>query len=192
MLRRELGVTDEEVLIGMAGRYHAHKDHGNFIRAAMLVANEHPNVVFALCGRDVTCQNSLLMESIHSAGLDRQVRLLGPRDDVENFFAGIDIAVSSSQTEAFPLSVGEAMATGTPCVVTDVGDSAFLVGETGRVAPARDAYALARSISDLIKCGPIRRQVLGAAARTRIEELFSLTAIVKRYQELYMRVAANC
>jgi glycosyltransferase involved in cell wall biosynthesis len=191
MLRLELGVTDEEVLIGMAGRYHAHKDHGNFIRAAMLVANEHPNVVFALCGRDVTCQNTPLMESIHSAGLGRQVRLLGPRGDVENFFAGIDIAVSSSQTEAFPLAVGEAMATGTPCVVTDVGDSAFLVGETGRVAPARDAYALARAISDLVKRGPTRRQLLGAAARARIDELFSLTAIVERYQDLYMRVAAN-
>jgi glycosyltransferase involved in cell wall biosynthesis len=110
---------------------------------------------------------------------------------MERFFAAADIVVSSSQTEAFPLAVGEAMSTGIPCVVTDVGDSAFAVGETGCAVPARDAFALARAISNLIKAGPMRRQFLGAAARARIEEFFSLRSIVEQYQNLYMRVAAS-
>jgi glycosyltransferase involved in cell wall biosynthesis len=190
-MRLELGVTQEEVIVEMAGRYHPNKDHENFVRAAMLLSNEHPNVVFALCGRDVTWQNSTLTSSIDGAGLRHQVRLLGPRDDMERFFAAADIVVSSSQTEAFPLAVGEAMSTGIPCVVTDVGDSAFAVGETGCAVPARDAFALARAISNLIKAGPMRRQFLGAAARARIEEFFSLRSIVEQYQNLYMRVAAS-
>jgi glycosyltransferase involved in cell wall biosynthesis len=190
-LRLELGVTEENVLIGMAGRFHANKDHENFVRASAILAKKRPDLIFCLCGRDITWQNSRLTSSIDNAGIRRQFRLLGLRSDAERFFAGIDIAVSSSQTEAFPLAVGEAMAAGTPCVVTDVGDSAFLVGDTGRAVPSRNAEALAEAIGNLIEAGSKRRLLLGTAARARIEELFSLTAIVERYQDLYVRVASN-
>ncbi len=190
-IRLELGVKPDEVLIGMAGRFHPNKDPENFLRAAAILASKYSNVVFAQCGRGITWENSTLATSIMAAGLRHRLRLLGPRDDIEKFFAATDILVSPSQTEAFPLAVGEAMATGVPCVVTDVGDSALLVGETGRVVPARDPFALARAVGDLIDAGPVQRHCLGIAARARIEKLFSLASIVERYEDLYTRVVAN-
>ena len=99
--------------------------------------------------------------------------------------AVLDIACSSSWSEGFPNSIGEAMACGVPCVVTCVGDSDYLVGDTGLAVPARNPQALAQAICQLIEAGPAARRQLGAAARRRIESEFSLPAIARRYEELY-------
>jgi glycosyltransferase involved in cell wall biosynthesis len=77
------------------------------------------------------------------------------------------------------------MACGVPCVVTNVGDSAYLVGDTGISVPPRNPEALANAIKQLVTAGPERRQQLGAAARGRIEGNFSLSAVACRYEELY-------
>jgi glycosyltransferase involved in cell wall biosynthesis len=73
------------------------------------------------------------------------------------FFGALDIATSSSLSEAFPMAVGEAMACGTPCVVTDVGDSALIVGDTGKVVPADDPKSLAAAWEQLLGTGPVVR-----------------------------------
>jgi glycosyltransferase involved in cell wall biosynthesis len=96
--------------------------------------------------------------------------------------------LSSSYGEAFPLVIGEAMACGIPCVVTDVGDCGYLVGDTGRVVPSRDPVALARAWDELIDLGPSGRVRLGQAARARIEALFSLPHVVAEYRALYCRL----
>jgi glycosyltransferase involved in cell wall biosynthesis len=70
-------------------------------------------------------------------------------------------------------------------VVTDVGDSAWMVSDTGRVVPSRDPHALASACEELLEIGPAGRQALGAAARSRVTELFSLSSIVARYEALY-------
>src|SRR2546423_1119466 len=128
-LRAELGVPADTLLIGMAARFHPHKGHSNFIQAAARLHKELPAVHFVLCGLDVTPQNSQLVEWIKTAGLSDSCHLLGVRRDVPRLFAGIDIATTASRTEAFPVVIGEAMACGTPCVVTDVGDSAMIVDQ---------------------------------------------------------------
>lgn len=105
--------------------------------------------------------------------------------------ASLDIATSSSAYgEAFSNAIGEAMAAGVPCVVTDVGDSAAIVGPTGRVVPTRDPEALARAWQSLLELAPERREALGAAARDRIGRHFSLAAIAARYAALYDEIAA--
>ena len=83
---------------------------------------------------------------IHETALAGRVHLLGPRADVPRIYAALDVYCPSSYTEAFPLVVGEAMASGVPCAVTDAGDSALMVGETGRVVPPRDLLALAAAL----------------------------------------------
>jgi glycosyltransferase involved in cell wall biosynthesis len=82
--------------------------------------------------------------------------------------------------------VGEAMASGVPCVVTDVGDSAEIVGATGLVAAPRHPEALAEAWGRLIEGGPGLRRRLGDLARQRIEECYSLQATVTRYNDLYL------
>lgn len=189
-LRRDLGIAEETPLIGMAARFHVQKGHKNFVEAAARLHAQMPEAHFALCGKDVDESNAELVSWIAQggAGLRKVCHLLGSRQDMARFFSALDVATSSSLSEAFPMAVGEAMACGTPCVVTDVGDSALIVGETGKVVPANDPQALAEAWQALLQCGPAARRQLGQAARNRIEQRFGLAAIVDRYQELYRGV----
>lgn len=184
-IRQELGISEDTILIGMAGRFDPQKDHRNFIKAAALLQEEISNVQFLLCGDDITWENRKLSKWIDEVGLHRYFYLLGRRNDIPRVMTTLDIASSSSYGEGFPNVVGEAMACGTPCVVTDVGDSALIVGKTGIVVPPGDPDALALAWKKLIGIGKDKRQKLGHNARLRIREKFSLSSVVKRYEDLY-------
>jgi glycosyltransferase involved in cell wall biosynthesis len=189
-VREELGVPAEALLIGMAARFHPYKDHRNFLRAAGQLRRKMPEVQFLLCGMNVDWQNAQLAAWIQEEGLRGCVHLLGARRDVSRLFAAMDIATTSSVSEAFPIAIGEAMACGTPCVVTDVGDSALIVGDTGHVVPPGDPQALAQAWGRLIEAGPEMRCRLGMAARRRIQQHFALPSIVERYQAVYSELAS--
>lgn len=191
-VRRDLEVSDETVLVGLVARVHPQKDHRTFIRAAQLLSRRHPEVRFLLCGSGATPDNDALVGTIVDHGVCDRFLLLGARDDVPRLLNGLDIAALSSMCgEAFPLAIGEAMASGVPCAVTDVGDSASLVGDTGRVVPPRDAAALATAIEELVTLGPDGRRQLGASARARIEAHYALPQIAARYSDVYRHVAAG-
>src|SRR5438046_8609219 len=83
------------------------------------------------------------------------------------------------------------MACGVPCVVTDIGDSAAIVADTGMVVAPRDPGALAAAIVALVASGPERRRALGEAARRRVEERFSLASVVAQYEALYETLAQD-
>ena len=188
-LRQELEIPADALLIGMAARFHIQKGHPNFIRAAASLHSRLPDVHFVLCGKDVDKNNSELTAWIKAADLSTVCHLLGSREDMSCVFAALDVATSSSLSEAFPMAVGEAMACGTPCVVTDVGDSASIVGDMGKVVPAGDSEALAAAWQEMLAGGPAVRQQMGRAARNRVEQRFNIDSIVERYQELYCRIA---
>jgi len=190
-LREELGVPGDAVLIGIAARFHPHKDHRNFVQAAALLHKQLPEVHFVLCGSGITWENRHLAEWIQHAGISDRCHLLGVRQDMPRLFAGMDIATNASCSEAFPMAVGEAMACGTPCVVTDVGDSAWIVSKTGIVVPPGDPHALATGWRKLIEAGFAVRHRLGIAARHRVQQHFALPAIVERYQAVYARLATE-
>ena len=190
-VRRELDIPKDAPLIGMAARFHPLKDHLNFVQAAAHLHKQIPEVHFLLCGIDITWQNSPLARWIDEAGIRDRCHLLGLRQDMPRLFAGIDIATTASISEAFPVVVGEAMACETPCVVTDVGDSALIVGKTGLVVAPRDPEALAQAWRRLIEGGPALRRRLGIAGRDRIREFFALSTIVERYQAIYSDLAAG-
>lgn len=190
-LREELCIPADALIIGMAARFHPHKDHRNFIQAAATISKQIPGIHFVLCGLNVTRENSQLAEWMDAAGLNGSCHLLGPREDMPRLFAGMDIATTSSRSEAFPVVIGEAMACGIPCVVTDAGDSAMIVGHTGIVVPPEDPNALARGWRNLIQAGPEVRHRLGMAARKRVQKNFALPAIVERYQAIYAELAVG-
>lgn len=184
-VRVELNAGDGTILIGLVARYHPMKDHAGFLRAAARMAGVQPSVRFVLIGREIQEQPALLA-LIAELGLQDRISFLGERHDMPRLAASLDIACSSSAWgEGFSNAIGEAMACGVPCAVTDVGDSAYLVGDTGLAVPPRDPEALAQAIEQLISAGPAERQRLGAAARRRIEQNFSLSAVACRYEELY-------
>ena len=188
-VRAELGLPPDALLVGLVARYDPFKDHATFLRAAGLLARVRPDVHFLLCGTRVDRQNRELLGQVEALGLGRRCHLLGRRRDVERIHAALDVETSSSISEAFPLVVGEAMSCGTPCVVTDVGDSALIVGPTGRVVRPRDPAALAAAWGELLAMPGEARAALGQAARRRMCERFDLRDVTRRYEALYERLA---
>lgn len=184
-VRSELNTPENALLIGLIGRYHPIKDHFNFLQAAALLIKTYSNIQFVLVGNKVDWENQILSELIHQLGLVKHIRLLGERHDVPRLTAALDIASSSSSGEGFPNVIGEAMSCGVPCVVTDVGDSAWIVGDTGKVVPPKNPEALANAWQALIDIGKEGRESLGKAARARVIKCFSLDSIVAEYEGLY-------
>lgn len=185
-VRQELNIPDTALLIGLVGRFDPQKDHQTFLKAAALLAPSMPDVHFLLCGLNVDWGNPKLTSWVENVGVRRYCHLLGRRSDMPAIQASLDIATSSSSYgEAFPNAIGEAMAAGVPSVVTDVGDSAWIVGETGRIVPPRDPEALARAWMSLFGLPTEARAALGAAARDRIARHFGLPVVAARYAKLY-------
>ena len=188
-LRQELKLPHDAFLIGRICRYHPMKDHDRFLRAAALLLQDFPQLNFILAGTDVDRNNPHLNSVIDELNIGDRVHLLGERKDVARLTSALDIAVSSSYFgEAFPNVIGEAMACEVPCVVTDVGDSASIVGDTGKVVPPKNPQALADSCKELILLDVEDRQALGKKARQKVIELYSLDAVVAQYEKLYHSV----
>jgi len=187
-VRKELGLDDKTIVIGFAARFDPQKDHKNFFEAARIVHKIYPNVHFLLCGNRINWDNKKLREWIEKSGVEKVTHLLGRRDDIKNVYNSIDIFCSSSYGEGFPNVIGEAMACEIPCVVTNVGDSAIIVGDTGFVVPPKNPEALAEAIIKMIEIGEEKRKVLGKKARDRIKENYSIEKIVNSYEQLYKKV----
>ena len=190
-VRVELGIQMDIPLIGLVGRFDPQKDHHSFVMAASRLQARLPDPHFLLCGDGIDTQNAELTRWIVEAGLKERFHLLGRREDIPRLVAALDIAASSSSFgEGFPNVIGEAMACGVPCVVTDVGDSARIVGDTGHVVPPRNPAAFADALNKLLNLSPQALMDLGQQARLRVKENYSLSSIVKQYERLYKDVAA--
>lgn len=187
-IRRELGFPENVRLVGIVGRYHPMKDHRNFIKAAAKVQARHPECRFVMVGSGMTWNNKELAACLQETGIANVTSLLGAREDMPRVNAALDVAVSSSFTEAFPNVIGEAMSCGVPCVVTDVGDSALLVGNTGIVTPPHDPEVLASGINQMLDLSDQNRRALGAAARERVVAEFSLDKIAASFSSLYLSI----
>ena len=129
---------------------------------------------------------------ISNRSLNDTVILLGLRGDVERLTAAIDIAANSSRAvEGFNNAIGEAMAAGVPCVATDVGDAAFIVAGNGEIVPPVDARAFGEALRRMILLGADGRREIGARARKRIAECFSIDVVTRQYESFYTRDASS-
>jgi len=176
-LHEELGVADSVLLVGHISRLHPMKDHATLLRAIDRVVDRlsstgsKQEVLFLLIGHGVTSKLSK----------NSAIRFLGERSDIPKIMSALDMVVSSSAWgEGFPNVIGEAMASEVPCVVTDVGDSAYIVGKYGRVCPVGDDQCIASSLLQLIE-NKQERKTAGKQARKRIKENYSIDKIKKEY-----------
>jgi glycosyltransferase involved in cell wall biosynthesis len=191
-IRQELGVPTSALLIGMIARFNPQKNHIGFLKAAAALHSLGYDAHFLLAGRDVDSDNSVLMEMLRQARIQSIIHLLGPRDDIPDLMASLDVFVlPSSEGEAFPNVVGEAMACEVPCVVTDVGDAAYIVGSTGKVVRVNDTQQLSQAMSEFLVLSQVERKRLGSLARQRIMELFDITKVIQQYQWLYKNLFSS-
>lgn len=191
-VRRELGLSDGAELVGMIARFDPLKNHRGFLQAAARLAQSRNNAHFVLVGPGVTSANPEIAAWNREAGHLDRIHLLGSRDDVPRIAAALDVAASASWGEAFPNAVGEAMACGVPCVVTNAGDSAYIVGDAGIVVERGDMAALARGLDRVLALPEEERRALGRRARKQIEERFEIGVVVRKYEDLFRQVATPC
>ena len=189
--RTELGIDSDTPLVGLIGRFDPQKNHAGFFEAAGVLHRNLPHVHFVLAGQGIDVGNSALMQIISQAGVLANTHLLGLRGDMPGLMAALDVLASSSWGEAFPNVLGEAMACGVPCVVTDVGDSAYIVGDTGRVVGSGDMAGLATALEEMISLPPSEKTALDGRARARIAAHFELGEVVRRYEDFYDSLLAN-
>jgi glycosyltransferase involved in cell wall biosynthesis len=190
--RRAWGVGADEKVIGLVARWDPLKDHDNLLQAVAILARRGTAFRCLLAGGGMTRENADLMRLVERHGVTDRVILAGPQTDVPAVMNGLDVHVLSSYSESQPIAVIEAMACGTPCVVTNVGDAAKAVGSTGWVVPPKAPAALAEAIDEALaaSAGPdwtARRE----ASRTRAVENFSVVRMADEYAAVWVRAAAS-
>jgi glycosyltransferase involved in cell wall biosynthesis len=180
-VRDEWGIGVHESVVGLVGRLDPVKDHPTFLHAAYLLVQERSDLRFVCIGDGKPAYRQEMETLADSLDLGHRLIFSGGRDDMPAVYNALDMLVSSSRGEGFSNAIGEAMACGVPCVVTDVGDSALIVGETGEVVPSRDPAALAYSIRTCIA----RLSGIGASgsARQRILEHFGVARLAQSTAE---------
>ncbi|WP_228051795.1 glycosyltransferase family 4 protein [Sphaerospermopsis aphanizomenoides] len=187
-VRQELGIAADIPLVGMIARFDPLKNHTGFFAAAGYLHQKRPDAHFLLAGSGINTDNSVLMQAIDKAQVSHVTHLLGLRQDIPRLMASLDVLVSPSSGEGFPNVLGEAMGCGVPCVVTDVGDSAYIVGDTGKVVARDDMISLAEAVESLLSLPSSHRLTLGEQARHRIQENFEINHVVSLYESLYQEV----
>lgn len=180
-IRHDWSIPESAILIGLVGRLDPVKDHPTFLRAAALLHKERPDVRFVCIGGGAESYSKNLRSLAESLSISTKIYWAGMRSDMRSAYNALDINVSSSLSEGFPNAVCEAMACGVPCVVTDAGDSALIVGDSGFVSNRRDPKALATS---LISCLDSDRVSLGRKARLRIKENWSVERLAQRTESV--------
>jgi len=144
-----------------------------------------PNVQFVLCGTNIDESNEKLAAWISEFSLEEKVLLLGERRDMPKVMGALDLLMlSSAYGESFPNVIAEAMSCEIPCVATDVGDSAFIIGDSGLIVPAENPHALGEAAVILLT-NNAERIKLGKKARIRIQNEFSIETISKEYEKLF-------
>jgi glycosyltransferase involved in cell wall biosynthesis len=188
-IREEFGFGPNTRIVGRIARFHPQKDHLTFLRAARIVHDAQPDVRFVMVGEPLFLTTRQIRQDVESMGLLKVVRVEEFRSDIAALNNSFDIATCSSVTEAFPNALGEAMACGVPCVSTDVGDAARIVGHTGHVVPRSDPEAFAGALSNLLARSADERRQLGLAARRRIIDDYQLDSSMQQYVDLWRELA---
>jgi glycosyltransferase involved in cell wall biosynthesis len=149
-VRKEWGLGDDLKVIGLVGRLDPMKDHSTFIKAAAHLIHERKDVRFICVGDGPASYRQELIRSCEELNVSECFIFTGALGDMPGIYNAMDIVVSSSYGEGFSNVIGEAMACGVPCVVTDVGDSSLIVGENGHVVPPKNPQALKIAIERLL------------------------------------------
>ncbi len=189
--RRKLGWGAEKVVFGLIANFRACKRHSDFLKAAAIIAERHPEARFVMAGADRGVRQALLDE-ITRQGWGETLRVEDSLRNPEELFSSIDIYVCPSETEGFSNVLLEAMACGKPVIATNVGGNPEIVldGQTGFLVPCGSPEALAEAAETLLR-QPALRTDMGVRGRERVEQEFSLAKMIQTYQHLYLQMFSH-
>ena len=185
-VRDEWGIDKETITIGLIGRLDPMKDHATFLRAVKIFNQEGCRVRFVCIGDGKGPCKSEIHSLCRTLGLNGSLIWAGEMEDMPSVYNAIDIVTSSSLSEGFPNVIGEAMACGVHCVVTDVGDSAIIVGETGVIVNPEDPQALADGWTSMLKRLNDKSYLIKKMARARIVSHYNSELFIKRTSKMFL------
>jgi glycosyltransferase involved in cell wall biosynthesis len=186
-MRQKLGIKEDEKLIGLIGRLDPMKDHSTFIKAAGLLKKEREDVRFICVGRDVANRKKDLQALSQEIGLKNSIIWLDEMENITGIYNALDINTSSSSYgEGFSNTIAEAMACGTPCVVSDVGDSSLIVGDTGIVVPPKDPEALKEGLKVMLNRLEREYLLIRENTRNRIISQFSCDTLIQKTSNILL------
>lgn len=186
--KKKIGIKKKVPLIGYMARYDPLKDHLNLLKALSLIRLKKINFLCVLIGTHID-KNQKLINEIKNLKLNSHVKLLGPTKNISNVMNGLDIHILSSCAEGFPNVVAEAMAFGTPCIVTNVGDASYIVGKTGWVVPPKNSVKLAGAIESAFNdLGSKNWNQKCIKARSRIKKKFDIDDMIKSYNNIWNKI----
>ena len=174
-LRNKLKISNTTKVIGYVGRGDDQKDIPTLFKAFDKVCKKHSNVILLTIGRNLKQYTTN----------NKNIIFLGQQSNVEDLMKTFDLLCLSSKAEGFPNVIGEAMATGIPCVTTDVGDAKDIVGKTGWVVPPNDPISLANCMDSALKNSKGQLEKYGNIARKKIINNFSIEGVKNQYISLY-------
>lgn len=189
--RAHCGFGEDDFVIGTLGRFNPAKDYENFVSAAGILAAKNAKVRFLMIGRNLDSNNPVLAKWIAATGYADRFVLLGERTDAPVCLAAMDTFCLSSRSEALPTVVAEAMAMAVPCVATDVGDTAGLVGDTGLIVPKEDPDCLASALLRMADTPFLQRTALGQRAKLRIHAEYTIERAKVRFESIYHKIVEN-
>jgi glycosyltransferase involved in cell wall biosynthesis len=175
LVRAELGIGEDEVLVGLVGRLVAEKGYRDVFDAVRRLRETRPSVRFVVVGPAEPDKSDAITSAELDAAAEAGVVFLGMRDDVERLYAAMDLYVLASHREGYPRSAMEAAAMGLPIVATDIRGCRQVVddGVTGRLVPVRAPERLAEAIARLAD-DPARRRAMGEAAGSKAAREFDV------------------
>lgn len=195
--RHQLGISLEEKVIFFVGRFDPRKGIDTLIQAVNCCKSQYQNHLTILIGGGSRPgfsdgnERERLEKLVTELGMNQMIKFLGriEDEDLPLYYGAADVCVFPSHYEPFGLVAIEAMASGTPVIVSDVGGLRFTVvpEQTGLLCPPKDEIAFAQAI-DRILLNPTWRDQLGTAARERVEHKFSWTGVALQLNDLYSRL----
>jgi glycosyltransferase involved in cell wall biosynthesis len=189
-IRSLAGIAPARAIIGNVARAHPMKDHISFVRTIHEIVMRGRDVHGVIIGEGH--EGGPACRLADEIGIADRLSLVGLRGDVAALTPGFDVFLLSSRWgETFGIAVAEAMSAGVPCVVTDIGDCASLVGETGLVARPGDVPGMADAVISLLDLAPAARRQLGQQARRRVRDHFTIERYVERTANLYRNTTAQ-
>ncbi len=183
--RKEHGIPEDAFVVGIVTRMHPVKDIPTLLRAASLFQQRRRSAHVVIAGGVLEEADEMTRRDAAAVFDPGRLHWAGYQPQVERVYAGLDVATLTSVTEAYPMVLIEAMACGVPCVSTDVGDAAAILGDTGRVVPVRDPEALCAGWESMMDLEVAAFQELCKAARVRAVENFSLAKCAQEYLDVY-------
>ncbi|MEL0167499.1 MAG: glycosyltransferase [Pseudomonadaceae bacterium] len=177
---------DGKIVVGSVGRYCEAKNHSLFVEAAIDAARDNDRLFFLMIGRGVDTSNHTLVEKVRSAGLAERFVFLGEQSDMPGYMSAMDVFCLHSDTEGFPNVLGEAMSVGLPCIATDVGDAAYLLGGAGLILPKSNKALLSSAMKELAEKEYFDLKCLGVKCRERVSQYFTLDQSVKEFEKSYI------